>query len=139
MISISELDFSKSEDGLIPAVVQDYMTKNVLMLGFVNSEAIQKTLDTKRVTFYSRSKQRLWTKGEETGNFLELKSIKMDCDNDSLLILWVRCATREPIHAGVNATIQISVLFRTSRALFRDVGIIRSRQIHTRRRSFERG
>ncbi len=86
MISISELDFSKSEDGLIPAVVQDYMTKNVLMLGFVNSEAIQKTLDTKRVTFYSRSKQRLWTKGEETGNFLELKSIKMDCDNDSLLI-----------------------------------------------------
>jgi phosphoribosyl-ATP pyrophosphohydrolase/phosphoribosyl-AMP cyclohydrolase len=80
------IDFSKSAHGLIPAIIQDSETKNVLMLGYMNAESYQKTLDTKKVTFFSRSKQRLWTKGEESGNFLNLVDIKNDCDNDTLLI-----------------------------------------------------
>jgi len=76
----------KSSHGLIPAIIQDSETKNVLMLGYMNEESIQKTLETQKVTFFSRSKQRLWTKGEESGNFLELVSIKNDCDGDTLLI-----------------------------------------------------
>lgn len=79
------LDFSKS-NGLIPAIIQDVHTKNVLMLGYMNKEAYEKTLETNKVTFYSRSKNRLWTKGEESGNFLDLVSIKVDCDNDTLLV-----------------------------------------------------
>jgi len=81
-----EIDFSKSAHGLIPAIIQDSETKSVLMLGYMNAEAYQKTIETQKVTFYSRSKQRLWTKGEESGNFLNLVSIKNDCDNDTLLI-----------------------------------------------------
>jgi phosphoribosyl-AMP cyclohydrolase / phosphoribosyl-ATP pyrophosphohydrolase len=73
-------------NGLVPAIIQDATTKNVLMLGYMNEEAYQKTLDTKNVTFFSRSKQRLWTKGEESGHFLNLVDIKNDCDNDTLLI-----------------------------------------------------
>lgn len=80
------IDFSKNADGLIPAIIQDSETKTVLMLGFMNAEAYQKTVDTKKVTFYSRTKNRLWTKGEESGNFLNLIDIKNDCDNDTLLI-----------------------------------------------------
>ena len=80
------IDFSKNTDGLIPAIIQDSETKTVLMLGFMNSEAYQKTVDTKKVTFFSRTKQKLWTKGEESGNFLNLIDIKNDCDNDTLLI-----------------------------------------------------
>ena len=80
------IDFSKSAHGLIPAIIQDNETKAVLMLGYMNAESYQKTLDTKKVTFYSRSKQRLWTKGEESGNFLNLIDIKNDCDNDTLLV-----------------------------------------------------
>ena len=74
------------DKGLVPAIIQDSITKNVLMLGYMNEEAYQKTIDTKQVTFFSRSKQRLWTKGEESGNFLNLVDIKNDCDNDTLLI-----------------------------------------------------
>ncbi|NER13742.1 bifunctional phosphoribosyl-AMP cyclohydrolase/phosphoribosyl-ATP diphosphatase HisIE [Leptobacterium flavescens] len=81
-----EIDFSKNTDGLVPAIVQDAITKNVLMLGYMNEEAYKKTLETEKVTFFSRSKQRLWTKGEESGNFLNLVAIKADCDNDSLLV-----------------------------------------------------
>lgn len=80
------IDFSKSAHGLIPAIIQDSETKAVLMLGYMNSEAYQKTIDTQKVTFFSRSKQRLWTKGEESGNFLNLVDIKNDCDGDTLLI-----------------------------------------------------
>lgn len=80
------IDFSKYSDGLVPAVIQDAQTKNVLMLGFMNQEALTKTQETKKVTFFSRSKQRLWTKGEESGNFLMLKSMEVDCDEDTLLI-----------------------------------------------------
>ncbi len=81
-----EIDFNKNTDGLVPAIIQDAITKNVLMLGYMNEEAYQKTVDTKKVTFYSRSKQRLWTKGEESGNFLNIVDIKNDCDNDTLLV-----------------------------------------------------
>ena len=81
-----KIDFNKYSDGLVPAIVQDNSTLKVLMLGFVNEEALKKTEETGKVTFYSRSKKRLWTKGEESGNFLELKSLAVDCDNDTLLI-----------------------------------------------------
>lgn len=74
------------QNGLVPAIIQDATTKNVLMLGYMNEEAYQRTLEIKKVIFFSRSKQRLWTKGEESGNFLNLVDIKNDCDNDSLLI-----------------------------------------------------
>jgi phosphoribosyl-AMP cyclohydrolase / phosphoribosyl-ATP pyrophosphohydrolase len=80
------IDFTKSAHGLIPAIIQDSETKTVLMLGYMNKEAYEKTVETQKVTFYSRSKQRLWTKGEESGNFLNLVSIKNDCDQDTLLI-----------------------------------------------------
>ena len=80
------IDFSKNADGLFPAIIQDSETKTVLMLGYMNAEAYQKTVETKKVTFYSRTKQRLWTKGEESGNFLNMIDIKNDCDNDTLLI-----------------------------------------------------
>ena len=75
-----------NNEGLVPAIIQDAKTKHVLMLGYMNEEAFQKTLSTKQVTFFSRSKQRLWTKGEESGNFLQLIDIKNDCDNDTLLV-----------------------------------------------------
>lgn len=80
------IDYSKYADGLVPAIVQDDRTGKVLMLGFMNEEALQKTTDSGKVTFYSRTKKRLWTKGEESGNFLTLKSITPDCDNDTLLV-----------------------------------------------------
>jgi len=80
------MEIKYNNEGLIPAIIQDAETKTVLMLGYMNAEAIQKTLDSKKVTFFSRSKQRLWTKGEESGNFLNLVDIKNDCDNDTLLI-----------------------------------------------------
>ena len=79
------IDFTKN-NGLIPAIIQDNETKTVLMLGYMNQEALDITLETKKVTFFSRSKNRLWTKGEESGNFLNLVSIKNDCDTDTLLI-----------------------------------------------------
>ena len=81
-----KIDFNKNNDGLVPAIIQDATTKNVLMLGYMNEEAFLKTNELKKVTFYSRTKNRLWTKGEESGNYLELVSIKNDCDSDSLLI-----------------------------------------------------
>ena len=80
------IDFSKYADGLVPAIIQDEITGKVLMLGFMNQEAVNTTETLKKVTFFSRTKNRLWTKGEESGNFLLLKEIKIDCDNDTLLI-----------------------------------------------------
>ena len=81
-----KIDFKKYSDGLVPAIVQDFKTHKVLMLGFMNEEALQKTMQEGRVSFYSRGKKRLWTKGEESGNFLLLKEIMSDCDDDTLLI-----------------------------------------------------
>ena len=80
------INFSKYADGLVPAIIQDEATDKVLMLGFMNQDALSKTEELQKVTFYSRSKNRLWTKGEESGNFLLLRSITVDCDNDTLLI-----------------------------------------------------
>ncbi len=80
-----KIDFEKM-GGLVPAIVQDAKTKNVLMLGFMNEEAYQKTVDTKHVTFWSRTRQTLWTKGETSGHFLDLVSMQIDCDNDTLLV-----------------------------------------------------
>lgn len=79
------IDFSKM-NGLVPAIIQDIDTKNVLMLGFMNKEAFDKTLETKKVTFYSRTRKCLWTKGEESGHYLHMVEIKEDCDNDTLLV-----------------------------------------------------
>ena len=81
-----KVDFTKFADGLVPAIIQDNQTLKVLMLGFMNQEALNHTESTGKVTFYSRSKNRLWTKGEESGHFLDLKSMAVDCDNDTLLI-----------------------------------------------------
>lgn len=81
-----ELNFEKM-NGLIPAIIQDNYTQKVLMLGFMNKEAYEKTMETGKVTFFSRTKNRLWTKGEESGNFLHVVSVKADCDNDTLLIM----------------------------------------------------
>lgn len=85
MIDISEINFEKL-NGLVPAIIIDDNTGQVLMLGFMNDEAYQKTIDEKVVTFFSRTKNRLWTKGETSGNYLNLVDIKTDCDNDTLLI-----------------------------------------------------
>ncbi len=81
-----DIDFSKHPDGLVPAIVQDDTTLRVLMLGYMNRQALDHTLSTGRVTFWSRSRNRLWTKGEESGNILELRAIAIDCDRDTLLV-----------------------------------------------------
>lgn len=81
-----EIDFEKS-GGLVPAIIQDAVTRNVLMLGYMNREAYEKTLETQKVTFWSRSRNCLWTKGETSGNFLHLVSMQVDCDNDTLLVM----------------------------------------------------
>jgi len=81
------IDFEKYQDGLVPVIVQDNITRNVLMLGFMNEEALAQTLESKRVTFFSRKKNSLWTKGSESGNYLDLVSIRSDCDNDTLLAM----------------------------------------------------
>lgn len=81
-----KIDFQKYTDGLAPAIVQDANTRVVLMLGFMNEAAVKNTEETRLVTFYSRSKKRLWTKGETSGNFLKLIEMKADCDNDSILV-----------------------------------------------------
>ena len=83
---MTNINFQKM-GGLVPAIVQDATTKTVLMLGFMNKEAYLKTIELKKVTFFSRTKQRLWTKGEESGHFLHLVDIKVDCDQDTLLVL----------------------------------------------------
>jgi phosphoribosyl-ATP pyrophosphohydrolase/phosphoribosyl-AMP cyclohydrolase len=82
---IEKLDWNKGE-GLLPAIVQDARSGKVLMLGYMNSDALRQTLEHQRVTFFSRSKNRLWTKGETSGNYLELVTVTADCDNDSLLV-----------------------------------------------------
>ena len=81
-----EINFNKSKDELVPVIIQDAKTFKVLMLGYMNAEALEKTKKEKKVTFFSRSKNRLWTKGETSGNFLNVKEIKLDCDHDTVLI-----------------------------------------------------
>lgn len=97
---IESFDWSKG-DGLLPAVVQDASTGKVLMLGYMNRESLRKTLGEKRVTFFSRSKQRLWTKGETSGHFLHLVDAAIDCDNDTLLI--TACPDGPTCHNGTDS------------------------------------
>lgn len=87
MIDINAIDFNKNHDNLVPVIIQDNATLQVLMLGFMNKPALEQTLHTKKVTFFSRTKNRLWVKGESSNNFLHLESIYHDCDNDTLLIM----------------------------------------------------
>ena len=87
MIDIESLDWSKSSDGLLPAIVQDADTLRVLMLGYVSRESLTRTLETGHVTFFSRSRNALWTKGETSGHFLDLVSVQTDCDSDSILVM----------------------------------------------------
>ncbi len=86
MIPFEGFDLSKGNDGLVPAIIQDARSLKVLMLGYMNKEAYEKTLETGKVTFYSRSRKCLWTKGESSGNFLTVKEMYTDCDNDTILI-----------------------------------------------------
>ena len=95
-----QIDFKKHPDGLVPAIVQDDVTLKVLMMGYMNEESLQQTLRSGFVTFYSRSRQRLWTKGEESGNLLDLKSLSVDCDGDTIL---VKVHSRGPVcHTGAD-------------------------------------
>jgi phosphoribosyl-ATP pyrophosphohydrolase/phosphoribosyl-AMP cyclohydrolase len=80
-----KIDFNKFADGLVPAIIQDHLTSKVLMLGYMNQEAFDITMSSTKITFFSRSKQRLWTKGEESGNFMEIRTVAVDCDSDALL------------------------------------------------------
>lgn len=94
------IDFKKFSDGLVPAVIQDVNTSKVLMLGYMNQDALDNTMSSGKVTFYSRSKQRLWTKGEESGNFLIVKSYRLDCDHDAILF---KVAPAGPVcHTGAD-------------------------------------
>lgn len=81
------MDFSKSADGLVPAIIQDVQTHKVLMLGYMNAEALEKTRTEGKVTFFSRSKGRLWTKGEESGHFMMVENVSLDCDRDTILVM----------------------------------------------------
>jgi phosphoribosyl-ATP pyrophosphohydrolase/phosphoribosyl-AMP cyclohydrolase len=89
--NLDSIDFSKSSDGLIPAVIQDNATLQVLMLGYMNKDALEATLASKKVTFFSRSKERLWVKGETSENYLLLEDIFIDCDNDTILVMATPC------------------------------------------------
>lgn len=124
--SINELDFQKSGNSLIPAIIQDCTTLKVLMLGYMNREALEKTLEDKKVTFYSRSKQRLWTKGESSGNFLFAREILKDCDNDTILIKAE--AVGPTCHTGSNSCFNSND----------DEGFIRKLQRVIERRKIER-
>ena len=99
-MEFKEFNLEKTGDGLLPAIIQDARTHKVLMLGYMNEEAFNKTVETGKVTFWSRSRNELWTKGETSGNFLELVDIKVDCDNDTLL---VRAVPHGPVcHTGTD-------------------------------------
>jgi phosphoribosyl-ATP pyrophosphohydrolase/phosphoribosyl-AMP cyclohydrolase len=127
-----KIDFAKYADGLVPAIVQDFHTHTVLMLGFMDQAALDKTEQTGKVTFYSRTKKRLWTKGEESGNFLELKSITVDCDNDTLL---VKAHPVGPVcHTGADTC--FSEKNRNDNFLFYLEEIIRLRKLATPEESY---
>lgn len=123
---VKDLDFGKNPDGLIPVVVQDYATLKVLMLGYVNAEALERTLETGRMTFFSRTRGCLWTKGETSGNFLTVREMFVDCDRDTLL---VKAEPAGPVcHTGAVSCFNTDV----------DEGFIRELQEVIRRRKAER-
>jgi phosphoribosyl-AMP cyclohydrolase / phosphoribosyl-ATP pyrophosphohydrolase len=120
-----EINFEKYHDGLVPAVVQDFYSGRVLMVGFMNREAFEKSRQTKRITFFSRSRQKLWTKGETSGNFLYLKEILIDCDQDTMLIKAVPSGV--VCHTGAETC--FNEKNETNNFLFELEKIIRLRQI----------
>ena len=127
-----KLNFTKSADGLIPVVIQDSKTQKVLMLGYMNAEAFEKTNIEKRVTFFSRSKNRLWTKGEESGNFLEVNEVLIDCDNDTILIKAIPCG---PVcHTGSDTCFGEKNIF--SSFLTQLEGIINDRKANPTEKSY---
>jgi phosphoribosyl-ATP pyrophosphohydrolase/phosphoribosyl-AMP cyclohydrolase len=130
-----EINFSKYTDGLVPAIVQDLLTGKVLMLGFMNQDALDKSRELGKLTFFSRSKNRLWTKGEKSGNFLILKDIKLDCDGDTLLIYVI--PTGPVCHTGADTCFGE----KNSMAGFLDVlgGIIEDRKNHPDENSYVSG
>lgn len=122
MIRFDELDAAKCSDGLIPAIIQDSNTLQVLMLGYMNEEAYAKTVSEGRVTFFSRTKNRLWTKGETSGNFLEVVSIAKDCDNDTLLI---RVHPKGPVcHTGTKTCFAGSDAGRENEGFIRELASV---------------
>lgn len=129
---LTQLNYDTST-GLLPAVIQDEDTGKVLMLGYMNAEALQKTIHTKQVTFYSRSKKRLWTKGETSGNFLHVRSIATDCDNDTLLI------TVKPdgptCHEGYDTCFQ-EANDKASDFIYQLEAVIQDRKIHPSETSY---
>jgi phosphoribosyl-ATP pyrophosphohydrolase/phosphoribosyl-AMP cyclohydrolase len=130
-----QIDFSKYSDGLVPAIVQDDVTNKVLMLGFMNQEAVDKSLESGKVTFYSRSKKRLWTKGEESGHFLILRNLLADCDQDSLLI---KASPTGPVcHTGADTC--WAETNETTDFLQKLEGIIRERKNHPSENSYISG
>ena len=130
-----EVNFSKYADGLVPAVIQDDQTGKVLMLGFMNQDALDTSRSTGKVTFFSRSKKRLWTKGEESGNFLYLKTISLDCDQDSLLI---KATPAGPVcHTGADTC--WNEKNQTEEFIFQLGRIIQDRKNNTRENSYVSG
>lgn len=123
---VKDLDFGKNPDGLIPVVVQDYAALKVLMLGYVNAEALERTFETGRMTFFSRTRQCLWTKGETSGNFLIVREMYVDCDGDTLLV--------KAEHTGPVCHTGSVSCFKTDD----DEGFIRELQEVIRRRKIER-
>src|SRR5258706_3284711 len=127
-----KIDFSKSPDGLVPAIVQDSRTQKVLMLGFRNAEAVELTQTTGKVTFYSRSRQSIWAKGETSGNFLELVEILLDCDSDTILI---KAKPAGPVcHTGSDTC--FGEINQNSDFLFRLEEIIKDRKANTIENSY---
>ncbi|MGB3618726.1 MAG: bifunctional phosphoribosyl-AMP cyclohydrolase/phosphoribosyl-ATP diphosphatase HisIE [Catalinimonas sp.] len=127
------IDFEKS-GGLVPAVVQDATTDRVLMLGYMNREALEKTRAEGRVTFWSRSKQRLWTKGETSGNYLHLRQMLVDCDGDTLLI---KADPAGPVcHTGAETCFRETNAARGTRFLDHLKGVIRDRRQHPDEHSY---
>jgi phosphoribosyl-AMP cyclohydrolase / phosphoribosyl-ATP pyrophosphohydrolase len=132
-----EINFSKYADGLVPVIVQDYDTNKVLMLGFMNADAVNMTQKLGKVTFYSRSKKRLWTKGEDSGHFLILKDILIDCDQDSLLIK--ACPTGAVCHTGADTCWDEKNNREGSDFLKKLQDIIRDRKNHPEENSYISG
>jgi phosphoribosyl-ATP pyrophosphohydrolase/phosphoribosyl-AMP cyclohydrolase len=124
---IDKLNFKKT-NGLIPAIIQDAATRQVLMLGFMNKEALKKTLEERRVTFWSRTKSRLWQKGETSGNILELVSVKPDCDGDAVLVY--AHPTGPVCHTGVHTCFGEEESDETSSVFGRLENTIRDRRQH---------
>ena len=127
-----KIDFEKG-GGLVPAIVQDYRTNKVLMLGYMNEQSLEETKKTGKVTFYSRSRKKLWTKGETSNNYLFLKEIIIDCDGDTLL---VKADPAGPVcHTGADTCFS-EVNVNTENFLYQLENIIRDRQIHPKENSY---